>query len=325
MKNRFTAVLCVLVVLVCLCSKKKADNQKYYIFGTDTLCQPQINELDPVKNLDSVKIQNILIRKSLASVNAGELNDSLLKILSNQLFRQSEVEWSDSASLLLQKASWVIIHEVVSGTNPANIIGYADSLLFEKYGVKLPEHSGIVVDTGNNKSDQTIGLIQKLLGVSRQVARVVYSFESDSEKSNLSEEKLNEMVKGLLSVNDTITQKVKPKKKSIPQKKNNSLLALKYRNQKSIQDSISIHVPILVNMYKQFLKSDESMNGVVIVAFSVSADGKVTDAAVSRSDIKESEFLKKLIFQVKTIRFSSIPENIGNMTFEFPFEFNTEM
>ncbi|MDO5575690.1 MAG: AgmX/PglI C-terminal domain-containing protein [Fibrobacter sp.] len=324
MRNRFTAVFCVLVILVCLCSKKKADNQKYHIFGTDTLSLPQINELDPVKNPDSIKIRNILVRKSLASADTGETNDSLLKILSNQLFRQSEIEWSDSASLLLQKASRVIIRKTAS-VKPVNIIAYADSLLFGKYGVKVSEHSGIVIDTGNDRSGQAVELIQKLLGVSWQVARVVYSFESDSEESTLSEEKLSEMVKGLLSVNDTITQKIKPKRKSIPQKKNNSLLALKYRNLESIQDSISVHIPALVDMYKQFLKNDENMFGVVIVSFSVSADGKVADAVVSRSDIKDAEFLKKLIFHARTIRFSSIPDSIGDMTFEFPFEFNAEM
>lgn len=318
----------ILICFVCLCTKKNSDLSEYYIFGNDTLTSAQFHELDPVNETDSLKFEYIVIRKTFASEDTETVNNSLLRNLSGQLSLQSEVEWSMDASLLLLKSTQVIIRKLDSAIKPSVIIGYADSVINEKYGSKLTERLDVVLDTNNNKSEQTIELIRKLLGVSEHIAQTLYYFVSEQDDPKLDKEKVNEMVKGLLSEKKTEAkdkQIIKSKNELKPEKKNNSLLALKYRNHKSIQDSISRHIPDLKIMYKQFLKKDAAMTGRVMVTFYVNTEGKVIDSRVSRTDINNPEFLDMLISHTKVINFSSIPEKIGNMTFEFPFEFNTEM
>ncbi|HLV31547.1 MAG TPA: AgmX/PglI C-terminal domain-containing protein [Chitinispirillaceae bacterium] len=328
MKKQYILAVNILISFVCLCTKKNSDLPEYYIFGNDTLTSTQFHKLDPVFETDSLKFKYIVIRKALASEDTETVNETLLTNLSGQLSLQSEVEWSIDASLLLLKSTQVIIRKLDSGIKPTGIIGYADSVIIEKYGSKLTERLDLVLDTNNIMPEQTMELIRKLLGVSDYIAQTLYYFVSEQEDPELDKEKVNEMVKGLLSVKETEPkdkQIIKSKDEMIPEKKDKSLLALQYRNHKSIQDSISRHIPDLKLMYKQFLKKDAAMMGMVMVTFCVNVEGKVIDAHVSRTDIKSSEFLDMLISHTKAIRFSSIPEKIGNMIFEFPFEFNTEM
>lgn len=328
MKKQYMFAVSILIGFFCLCTKKNTDLPEYYIFGNDTLTSAQFHELDPVNETDSLKFKYIVIRKALASEDTETVNDLLLRNLSGLLSLQSEVEWSIDASLLLLKSTQVIIRKLDLGIKPSGIIGYADSVIIEKYGSILTERLDIVLDTNNKMPEQTMRLIRKLLGVSEHIAQTLYYFVSEQDDPELDKEKVNEMVKGLLSVKETESkdkQIIKSKNELKPEKKNNSLLALKYRNHKSIQDSISRHIPDLKIMYKQFLKKDAAMTGRVMVTFYVNAKGEVIDSRVSRTDINNPEFLDMLISHTKVIKFSSIPEKIGKMTFEFPFEFNTEM
>jgi hypothetical protein len=51
---------------------------------------------------------------------------------------------------------------------------------------------------------------------------------------------------------------------------------------------------------------------------------KSNDARISKSSINDKEFTDHLSAYVMNIRFKPVPEEVGNMSFEFPFEFNPE-
>jgi len=108
-------------------------------------------------------------------------------------------------------------------------------------------------------------------------------------------------------------------------KRDNSALALKFRNQKSIKSTIGKHIPNLEAIYKKELKIDPSMSGVIYVTFRVGPSGEVISAVVKSSEIGNSSFINPFLDYVKEIRFKSIPNTVGNMTFDFPFEFKPEI
>ena len=66
------------------------------------------------------------------------------------------------------------------------------------------------------------------------------------------------------------------------------------------------------------------MKGTVQVCFCVDPSGKVVSAEVRSSDIRQQDFIADLLQYVRTIRFKTIPEDVGEMTFVFPFEFNVD-
>ena len=101
----------------------------------------------------------------------------------------------------------------------------------------------------------------------------------------------------------------------------NSALALKFRNQQSINTTVSEHIPNLEVLYKKELKLYPEMSGTVYVTFKVSYAGEVILAEIKSSEIENEKFIVPLLDYVKKIKFKAIPENVGNMTFEFPFEF----
>lgn len=103
-----------------------------------------------------------------------------------------------------------------------------------------------------------------------------------------------------------------------------TIRALKFRSQASIRTSIGNHLPNVNLVYKKTLKIHPDVKGTVQVRFCVNPSGKVVSAEVRSSDIRQKDFIADLLHYVRTIRFKTIPEDIGEMTFVFPFEFNVE-
>jgi TonB family protein len=85
--------------------------------------------------------------------------------------------------------------------------------------------------------------------------------------------------------------------------------------------SIEAHNANLEALYRKQLKINQDMEGVVYVTFRVSPDGTVLSASIKSSDIADPDFLDPFLDYVTTIRFEPIPERVGKMRFDFPFEF----
>ena len=104
----------------------------------------------------------------------------------------------------------------------------------------------------------------------------------------------------------------------------NLKLALSYRSQQSIGDSIRRHLPNLTALYKKQLKIHQSLSGTVWVTFVINPDGNVASAHIKSTGITDKDFLNPLCAYVERIHFCRIPDKVGPMTFEFPFQFSPE-
>jgi TonB family protein len=169
-------------------------------------------------------------------------------------------------------------------------------------------------------------IVTAVFGVSAEEAVTLVSFiRSDQRKTKSSSVDIGKMVKGICS-KGTFPQSASTQKEAPPPEleRKNALLALRFRPQESIRDSIARHLPDLELIYKKQLKLNEMAGGLVWVVFCVDAEGRVLSATVKSSAIANRQFQQLLAEYVRTIHFKAIPKNIGPMVFEFPFEFKSE-
>jgi TonB family protein len=99
-------------------------------------------------------------------------------------------------------------------------------------------------------------------------------------------------------------------------------MALKYRSRETIQDSIGRHIPNINVLYKKKLKMYPNMEGTVWITFRVDPSGRVISAKVKSSDITEKDFIDPFLAYTQRIHFKSVPQEVGDMSFVFPFEFS---
>jgi len=318
--------MCGLPFLFIFCAKKK--ELAFIVIGSDSLKIEQLVKLDPAASSDSVRIRNLKLRMAVASVFIADSGtDILSQKFSEQLQLRAGEEWNPQAAGLLLSSAKVLYQKLSLGLSPGAVVAYAESL-FTAYNKE--DCSGILqasrsVDSIDPDNQQKVaGFFSSIFGISESASQLLFDFlkEQDGLMNNSDAEK---MVKGLVF---SETEKTPVKAASVPivEKKivDNSVEALKYRGQQSIMDSIARHIPNLKSIYKKRLKVKESMSGTVMVSFRVSPSGTVVDAKVSKTGINDEEFLSQLLRYVKDIQFKKIPEKIGNMSFEFPFEFNPE-
>lgn len=317
--------MCGLPFLFIFCAKKKEP--AFIVIGSDSLKIEQLVKLDPAASSDSVRIRNLKLRMAVASVFIADSGtDILSQKFSEQLQLRAGEEWNPQAAGLLLSSAKVLYQKLSLGLSPGAVVAYAESL-FTAYNKE--DCSGILqtsssVDSIDPDNPQKVAsFFSRIFGISESASQLLFDFlkEQDGLMNNSDAEK---MVKGLVY---SEKEKTPTKAASAPIEKkavDNSVEALKYRDQQSIMDSIARHIPNLKSIYKKRLKVKEFMSGTVMVSFRVSPSGTVIDANVSRTGINDEEFLSQLIRYVKSIQFKKIPEKIGNMSFEFPFEFNPE-
>jgi TonB family protein len=320
------------VGLLCLCGK---DKKEEIIIGSDSLSLKKLRTMmsPDLPGNDSAKIRQTLFRYSLArtfSKPAKEVDSASIK-LARRMTLQSGGEWSPEAASLLLTAVKALKTKIGATKDIKAVSSFVDSV-FGAMGPCSPSgksKNGIAgLDTIDiNDANAFNRIVSAVLGVSAEEALTVSSFVRNEGTTDTPGADVNKMVQGILS-KDTVAPGQAGKKAKAPElareKTENALLALKFRTHESIQDSIAKHLPDLQQIYKRQLKLNEMAGGVVWVVFQVGVEGSVLSAKIKSSDITNKQFQQLLEEYVRTIHFKAIPENVGPMLFEFPFEFKAE-
>ncbi len=347
MKKRLIIIFLLASVLTggALTGCMKAKKVKAAVIaGSDTIVVSQLAALDPSGSNDSVRARNIAMRVACAGGIGGAKNDSVINILKERLLLVSGVEWNNVSADLLLKAAERLNRRVEEAEDRSctSIIIIADSLKrLAMNSIVKPFTSdrwtSFACDTADIlRTGGKAGFAAWALGVSWEVAELIVEFteKTPQKKSSVALEEVKEMVSGLVSspsVFEKGNKKIRAGKsggsedRRIDLKSDNSMEALRYRSYQSILDSIHEHIPNLRELYKKHLKTNPSMAGKVVLTFRVEAAGSVAGAEIKTSDISNKEFLEPLLSYVRTMRFKPIPEKIGLMSFDFPFEFYPEM
>jgi TonB family protein len=324
--------------LLLFCAKPKTEQKAASAGGQDTLSTQAVLDVRPDAAGDSMRLGIVPLELALAksgrAMGMGE-GDPAAKTLARDLSLRAGQEWSTEAAASLLAASRAIKSVLDTAHTPSAVKAYLDSLFRVSTGGRavlagsLPS-TRIPANLPGKKSRRDLLPIylKAALGVSDVIAQILADYLDTSGTRTGDSASLRKMVKNLVRDRNQPAAPDLPReavmKSETLETRDNSELALRFRNQQSIQDSIMKHMIVLKAIYKKSLKRNTTMAGTVIIEFRVNAPGKVIAAAVSKSDIRDQEFIDPLLSYMRTIGFRPVPQNVGNMTFEFPFEFSPE-
>jgi hypothetical protein len=340
MNSRFiVSSLCLFLVVVFLaCSSRQPAEQKAScIVGMDTMSLAEIMSMEP----DSAPVKEKICRAALeislckeAGLPCGNVKDrGLYSDLSNQLSLQTGIAWPVQSVACLYSAAKAVRMKLLALPTARSVAGYIDSLFSNSVRLDssvvrtIAANDSLLALLDNKKTRQDLELLlRSILHISPKTAYVLADFLISEDLENAAAEgtDVSAYIKGLVADTAPRSRKAHTVTAVKAEVVQDPKLALKYRPQRLISDSIKKHIPSLEAIYKRQLKMHPNLSGTVWVTFVILPDGSVASTQIHSSDIGERDFLSPFSHYVQQIRFSRIPDNIGPMTFEFPFEFSPE-
>jgi hypothetical protein len=302
--------------LTCLCGKSE---KSVVVVGSDTLKIEKIRAMMPRDTVfDSLTVKQGAFRYSLAKVlPASERQaDSAVAKFGRRMTLLSGKEWSSEPAAVLLNAGAGLQAKLLDAKDVNTALALVDSLAAIS-GKALSDRDRVALQAMDiSDAKFSVKLFSLVFGISEEEAATLANFIGKDVRESAGD--IDAMVKDLLSAPE-----VAARERSAAAE--NPVLALKFRPQTSIRDSIVKHLPDLQQIYKKHLKMNGAVGGVVWVVFRVDAGGRVMSAAIKSSQIDSKLFLLQLKEYTSSIRFKSIPDRVGSMTFEFPFEFKPEL
>jgi hypothetical protein len=331
-------VVCVTVAMALLtCSSgQHHDQRSACVVGADTVSLVEIQGMAPDSAPVKEKISRAALQMTLsreAGLPCGNVKDSgLYSDLSNQLSLQTGSAWSAQSAACLYSAAKAVRMKLLALPSAQAVAAYVDSLFSSTVhldsGVRrsMAVNDSLLATMDNEKTRQDLEkLLRSIFHISSKTAVVLADFLISEDLENATGgTDVSSYIKGLVADKHHETRQAPTAPVRKAQVVQDPKLALKYRPQKLISDSIKKHIPNLEAIYKKQLKIHPNLNGTVWVTFVILPDGSIASTQVHSADIGEKDFLTPFSQYVQRIRFSKIPDPVGPMTFEFPFEFSPE-
>jgi TonB family protein len=97
-----------------------------------------------------------------------------------------------------------------------------------------------------------------------------------------------------------------------------------YRRPAYLKEIIDNNSQQLRYIYNKRLRMGIKLSGRIIVEMAIKPDGSVSSLSVLQSNIGDQAFEKEVIERIRTWRFNQIPDSLGSLTINYPFEFDEE-
>ena len=339
MNNRWRTVASISIVCLLALSiqcARKADQEKNVvaIIGSDTLTAATIVSEEPDTNGSGTRMSLIVLTRVLAAQAALSADTAAVSTtiaeLTDQLALRSGRSWNKKSSRNLYNAATVLAARIALTSSAGNCKAYAESL----YAANAQAAPALVIGPCSDSSvfkpayiklniNNTLAkTLSWLLRVDQISAALIAGFVIDDANGVQPKNDMSKMVKGLIGKPEAATPTPSPAQLQKAQAAiDNSKLALKFRPQDKITATISKRMPELEALYKRHLKMHEAMQGTVWATFTVHPNGTVKEVALRSSQISERAFLEVLQKELLTFSFTTIPETVGDMIFEFPLQF----
>ncbi|NLP03416.1 MAG: TonB family protein [Fibrobacter sp.] len=98
-----------------------------------------------------------------------------------------------------------------------------------------------------------------------------------------------------------------------------------YRRPSALKKEIDGHTSELKYIYNKKLRSGTKLSGRMLVAIKIAANGHVTGVNLIQSNMGDKEFEKSIVERISTWRFKAVPDSLGELTVNYPFEFDEEL
>ena len=97
-----------------------------------------------------------------------------------------------------------------------------------------------------------------------------------------------------------------------------------FRRPTSLKQFIDANSGALRYLYNKRLRTGIKLSGKMLMEIRIKADGTVGEAKVLQSDMGDGEFEQSIVQQIQTWKFRAIPDSLGDLTVNYPFEFYEE-
>jgi len=97
-----------------------------------------------------------------------------------------------------------------------------------------------------------------------------------------------------------------------------------YRRPSALKQYIDDNSRELRYLYNKRLRTGVKLSGKIVMAIKIMADGSVDSAHVIESNMGDSEFEQLIANQINKWKFKAVPDSLGAMTVNYPFEFYEE-
>ncbi len=107
-------------------------------------------------------------------------------------------------------------------------------------------------------------------------------------------------------------------------KRRRELASNPYRRPSFIRQVIDEHSSELRFIYNRQLRSGSTISGRMVVELTIAPDGTITSARTVQSTIGSPEFERQVVNRVSGWRFRAVPDTLGSLVVNYPFEFFEE-
>jgi TonB family protein len=97
-----------------------------------------------------------------------------------------------------------------------------------------------------------------------------------------------------------------------------------YRRPSSLKKVIDGHSSALQYIYNKRLRTGIKLSGKMLVGIEIMADGSVSEAKVIQSNMGDQQFENDIVQQIQRWKFRAVPDSLGSLTVNYPFEFYEE-
>ena len=97
-----------------------------------------------------------------------------------------------------------------------------------------------------------------------------------------------------------------------------------YRRPTALKQFIDANSNELRYIYNKRLRTGIKLSGKMLMEIRIKADGTVEEVKVLQSDMGDAQFEQSIMQQIQTWRFKAVPDSLGDLTVNYPFEFYEE-
>jgi TonB family protein len=161
---------------------------------------------------------------------------------------------------------------------------------------------------GNNTSNDSI------MRLINQIGNLDLSGEQDAKNGEQLEQIRKEMVSnGKLSLTEI---------KELDRKQN--LAQNPYRRPGNLKSAIDENSNELRYIYNKKLRSGTKLSGKMLLEILIKADGNVGNVRILQSNMGDQSFEQDILKRISTWKFKTVPDSLGDLKVNYPFEFYEE-
>ncbi len=108
------------------------------------------------------------------------------------------------------------------------------------------------------------------------------------------------------------------------QRRKKLLAANPYRKPNYLKGKIDGNINQLQYIYNKKLQSGIKLSGKMIIEMKIKPNGTVPNPIVLSTNMGDKDFERKILMRIKTWKFNSIPDSLGDLKIRYPFEFYEE-